>query len=68
MTDGTTRPSPETRATEHDDATTPAGADRAPTADEERIADEHQPDPEVAEHEREMAERGARQEGEGRIP
>ena len=38
------------------------------TPEEERLADEHALDPEVAEHEREMAERGEKQEGEGRIP
>jgi hypothetical protein len=68
VSDGPTRPSPETRAAERDDATTPAGADRAPTDEEESLAEQHTPDPEVAEHEREMAERGAHQEGEGRLP
>ena len=68
MSDGPTRPSPDTRAAERDDADTQAGADRAPTPEEEQIADQHELDPEVSEHEREMAERGARQEGEGRLP
>ena len=39
-----------------------------PTAEEEEKAEEQELDPEVAEHEREMAERGAEQKGEGRIP
>jgi hypothetical protein len=43
-------------------------ADRMPTPEEEEIADELELDPEVAEHEREMAERGAKQKGEGRVP
>jgi len=68
MSDGPTRPTPDTRAAERAEATTPAGADRMPTAEEEDRAEEHDLDPEVVEHEREMAERGARQEGEGRIP
>jgi hypothetical protein len=49
-------------------------ADRAPTTDEEAAADRaaHRPDradpADVAEHERDMGERGAHAEGEGRIP
>ena len=39
-----------------------------PTPEEERQAEESELDPEVAEHEREMLERGAAQEGEGRLP
>ena len=68
MSDGPTRPSPETRNAERDDAATPAGADRAATPEEADRAEAHELDPEVAEHEREMAERGANQEGEGRVP
>jgi hypothetical protein len=68
VSDGPTRPSPETRAAERDEAATSPGADRPPTDEEARLADEHEPDPDVAEHEQEMAERGARQQGEGRIP
>jgi hypothetical protein len=68
MSDQPTRPSDETRATERDEAERPAGADREPTPEEEKRADS-QPLPEgVSEHEREMAERGANQEGEGRLP
>ena len=39
-----------------------------PTGDEEAKAEENALDPEVAEHEREMLERGANQQGEGRLP
>jgi hypothetical protein len=63
-----TRPSKETRDAERSEAEAAAQADREPTPEEEALAAEHDVDPDVAEHEREMAERGARQEGEGRIP
>jgi hypothetical protein len=63
-----TRPSDQTRKTEADDARTPARADREPTPDEEKAAEGLEVDPEVAEHYEEMAERGANQEGEGRLP
>jgi hypothetical protein len=39
-----------------------------PTEDEERAAEAASIDDDVREHEKEMAERGARQQGEGRIP
>jgi hypothetical protein len=41
--------------------------DREPTPDEEAVAETLELDPEVVEHEKEMAERGANQKGEGRI-
>lgn len=63
-----TRPSDQTHASEKDDARTPAGADRAPTADEEKAAEGLAVDPDVAQHYKDMAERGANQEGEGRLP
>lgn len=45
------------------------GPDRPPTPEEEAAADAHGPvDPDVAEAYKEAAERGADQEGEGRIP
>jgi hypothetical protein len=66
--DDQTRPSDRTRATEDEDARTPARADREPTPDEEKTAEGLDLDPEVAEHYEEMAERGANQEGEGRLP
>jgi hypothetical protein len=68
MSQQPTRPNEETRAAEREDAERRAGADRAPTADEEQRAESRPLDPEVVEHEREMAERGVKQEGEGRIP
>lgn len=63
-----TRPDEETRAAERDDAQVHAGADRMPTPDEETVADSLKPDPEVSKNYEEMAERGANQKGEGRIP
>jgi hypothetical protein len=68
MSEQPTRPNDETRATEREDADRRAGADRQPTPDEEQRAESESLDPEVAEHEREMAERGANQKGEGRLP
>jgi hypothetical protein len=68
MPDQPTRPSPETRAAEREEARQPAGADRAPTPEEERLADTHDVDPDAAAHEKEMNERGAKQQGEGRLP
>jgi hypothetical protein len=63
-----TKPSNETRAAERADAETEAGPDRMPTPEEEQAADTLEVDPEAAEHYQEMAERGAAQKGEGRIP
>jgi hypothetical protein len=68
MTTEPTRPSPETRAAERVDAGRRAGPDEAPTPEEEALADARELDPDVAEHEEEMQKRGARQEGEGRLP
>jgi hypothetical protein len=66
MTDRT-KPSPETRAAERDETNAPHDADRAPTPDEEAVAETLELDPEVVKNEKEMAERGAKQKGEGRI-
>jgi hypothetical protein len=63
-----TRPSDETKEAERAEAEVHAGADRQPTPDEEKVADELKPDPDVSAHEKEMAERGVHQQGEGRIP
>ncbi len=68
MTMDPERPNDATRAAERADAQVPAGADREPTEDEARESEQQAIDDDVREHEREMAERGARQEGEGRIP
>jgi hypothetical protein len=62
----TTRPSSQTREAEREDAEVQAGPDRPPTEAEARAAPTEVTD-EQREHEREMLERGARQEGEGRI-
>ena len=45
----------------------PHEPDREPTSDEAAAAEALELDPEVAEHEKEMTERGAKQKGEGRI-
>ncbi len=58
----------ETRAAERAEAQQSAGADRAPTAEEEARADAVELDPDVVAHEEEMLERGAHQQGEGRLP
>ena len=68
MSDQPTRPTAETRAAERDEAGTQAGADRAPTLEEEELAETHEVDRNAAEHEKEMNERGAKQQGEGKLP
>jgi hypothetical protein len=60
--------SDETRATDRRDAQAAHEADRSPTADEERKAEENRLDPQTAGHYEEMAERGANAKGEGRVP
>lgn len=61
-----TRPSPQTRAEEAEEAAHAHEAGRGPTPEEEAAADSVEPDPEVADSYRDMTERGARQQGEGR--
>jgi hypothetical protein len=68
MPDRPTRPTRRTRDAETRDERAEHVADRAPDDDEERLADDLDLDPDVAEHERDMTERGARQQGEGRLP
>jgi len=63
-----TRPDAATRAAEAEEAKTTAQADRAPTPEEEKIADGLELDPEVAKHEEEMLEKGANAKGEGKLP
>ncbi len=63
----TERPNEKTRKTEEEDAAVKAGADRMPTDEEEKLAEQHKVDREVAEHAEEMYERGANQKGEGRV-
>jgi hypothetical protein len=61
------RPSKNTRAAEEEDAAVKPAADRMPTEEEEKLAEQHDVDRDVAEHAEEMYERGANQKGEGRI-
>jgi hypothetical protein len=42
-------------------------ADEMPTPEEERLAEQNTLDPDVIAHEKEMAERGVNQKGEGKI-
>lgn len=56
-----------TRSVEEEEAHQRGGADRPPTSKEERLAEQTDPDPEVAEAYKEATERGAEAEGEGRI-
>ncbi len=63
-----TLPTKTTRDEEASEARQSADAGREPTAEEEAAADSNTPDPSVASHEQEMNERGATQEGEGRLP
>lgn len=56
-----------TRQVDEDDAQASHGADRMPTAEEERIADDLELDPDVAEAYEDAIERGANVEGEGKI-
>jgi hypothetical protein len=66
MTDHT-KPNDATRQADRAAAQADHGAPQEPTEDEARAAEQNQPNPEVAAHEKEMAERGAHQQGEGRI-
>jgi hypothetical protein len=64
-----TRPSDDTRAAEAADAHEVAHADRPPTKDEEEAAERQRvADDDTAHAYEEALERGARQQGEGRIP
>jgi hypothetical protein len=63
-----TRPTARTRDAERTEAEVHAQPDRLATPEEEEKADENELDPDVADHEREMLERGASQRGEGRVP
>jgi hypothetical protein len=63
-----TRPSAETREAEHAEAQAKHESDRAPTPQEEAVAEAQEVEPDVAEHEEEMLKRGANQQGEGRLP
>ena len=74
--DDRTKPTPATRAEEARDARVRSGAsldDTASPVDDEQdpeVDDEQEPEvtPEVAEHYREMTDRGANQKGEAQLP
>jgi hypothetical protein len=67
--DSPTRPSAETRQEEKRDERVTAHADDQPTSDEEAAAERAgEGDEESAQAYKEAIERGARQEGEGRLP
>jgi len=54
-------------AEKHDEAIRQGQSDRPPTAEEERLAEQNELDPEVAKNYAEQAKRGANAKGEGRI-
>jgi hypothetical protein len=56
-----------TRQADEHDARAGHGADRMPTPDEERLADQNELDPDVAEAYEDAIERGADVKGEGAI-
>lgn len=62
-----TTPDDATRDAEHRDEQARASAGQMPTPDEARAAEMNDVDPAVAAAEKEATERGARQQGEGRI-
>lgn len=64
-----TKPSPETREADQSALDAPHAAQEELTPEEEAAAERAPgPEGETAEHYQEMAERGAHQQGEGRIP
>jgi hypothetical protein len=63
-----TRPSHEARATERREAHARGDAGGEPMPEELDAADRNVPDDDVADHYQEMAERGAHQMREGRVP
>ena len=67
MTDHT-KPSKDTRQADEASAGTEHKPDRMPTNDEEQATKGLKSDSSTAEHYKEMAERGANQQGEGRLP
>ena len=73
MSTSESRPDKPTRDAERAEAGRAHVADRDPTPEEEEVATHHESERSndearsVADHEREMAERGVKQQGEGRI-
>lgn len=68
MTMDHTRPDRKTVGAEDAEASAEHRADRYPTEDEERAAEESELDPEVASNYKEAIERGANAKGEGAVP
>jgi hypothetical protein len=66
MTDHT-KPNDATRQADRAAMNAEHGARETPTPEEEAAAERNQVDPETREHYQEMTERGANQQGEGRI-
>ena len=62
-----TKPNAQTRQADQADAHAEHGAPEIPTPEEERAAEQNTVSPEVKENYQEATERGANQEGEGRI-
>jgi hypothetical protein len=67
MSDAEREVDPATTAVDEDDAQAAHVADRAPTPEEERLAEENELDPKVAEAYEAANERGANVKGEGQI-
>lgn len=67
MAEGEPKISDATRAADRADAQAAHEPDRMPTDEESARAEQHELDPNAAAHYEEMAERGAKQRGEGRI-
>lgn len=67
MTDDTSNVDPDTTAVDRDDAMAAHEADRAPTPEEERLAEQNELSPEAAEAYDEANKRGANVKGEGQI-
>ncbi|HVM09363.1 MAG TPA: hypothetical protein VM345_12925 [Acidimicrobiales bacterium] len=67
MGDDRTHMTDETIEAQRRDEQATASAGKMPTPDEERAAEQNSVDPAVAAAEKEATERGARQQGEGRI-
>jgi len=63
-----TRPDEQTKEADRAAVDAPHTADEEPTAEEERAAEQARTSAETSEHYEEMAETGAAQQGEGRIP
>ncbi|MDQ3757309.1 MAG: hypothetical protein M3394_05635 [Actinomycetota bacterium] len=63
-----TKPDEQTRQADRDALDAPHSADTEPTADEERAAEQAEVSPDTPQHYQDMTDRGAEQEGEGKLP